>query len=224
MQRGEDGDGGTNDRADGREKPGRDEPTLVLIGLETAVLDACAKQREWPAQIASPGRLAVAGIGGRGAGGRFVGLVGDHIRIGRLDRLAELRPELVLLTLLPYLGFSEARRWANEMACPRGAAVDIPVRLCSYFRSASGRQGFLVSRSRALYQDRTVPPVLGAHGPCAQTSWPGGFPCAFGPFAPQRRRRRRMKATIGRTAGPIERSKRLRIGRAYGVSDSAALR
>jgi hypothetical protein len=46
----------------------------------------------------------------------IVGLVGDHIRIGRFDRLAELRPELVLLTLLPYLGFSEAQRWANLAA------------------------------------------------------------------------------------------------------------
>jgi hypothetical protein len=49
-----------------------------------------------------------------------VGLVGDHIRIGRLDRLAELRPELVLLTLLPYLGFGEARSWANRVARARG--------------------------------------------------------------------------------------------------------
>lgn len=43
-----------------------------------------------------------------------VGLVGDHLRLGRTDRLAELRPELVLLTLLPYLGFEEAQRWAND--------------------------------------------------------------------------------------------------------------
>jgi hypothetical protein len=50
----------------------------------------------------------------------IVGLVGDHIRIGRLDRLSELRPELVLLTLLPYLGFSEAQRWANQVASARG--------------------------------------------------------------------------------------------------------
>jgi len=49
----------------------------------------------------------------------IVGLVGDHLRIGRLDRLAELRPELVLLTLLPYLGFTEAQRWANQMASAR---------------------------------------------------------------------------------------------------------
>jgi hypothetical protein len=51
----------------------------------------------------------------------IVGLVGDHIRVGRVDRLAELRPDLVLLTLLPYLGFSEAQRWANRAA---GAQVD----------------------------------------------------------------------------------------------------
>jgi len=131
------------------------------------VLDACATEDEWPAQIAAGvyagvnfvianpsvaraltldaaaeadcvwryerviGRLAgfiqikaptgtrlptstdealVAGI---------VGLVGDHIRIGRVERLAELRPELVLLTLLPYLGFSEAQRWSNRVASSR---------------------------------------------------------------------------------------------------------
>jgi hypothetical protein len=46
----------------------------------------------------------------------IVGLVGDHIRLGRTTRLLELRPELVLLALLPYLGFPEAQRWANSMA------------------------------------------------------------------------------------------------------------
>ena len=49
----------------------------------------------------------------------MVGLVGDHIRIGRFDRLEELRPELVLLALLPYLGFAEAKRWANQTAAER---------------------------------------------------------------------------------------------------------
>ena len=49
----------------------------------------------------------------------IVGLVGDHLRVGRLDRLAELRPELVLLTLLPYLGFVEAQKWANQIAGAR---------------------------------------------------------------------------------------------------------
>ena len=46
----------------------------------------------------------------------MVGLVGDHLRIGRQDRLEELRPELVLLTLLPYMGFSEAKSWADKVA------------------------------------------------------------------------------------------------------------
>jgi hypothetical protein len=46
----------------------------------------------------------------------ILGLVGDHVRIGRLDRLAELRADLVLLTLLPYLGFADAQRWANLTA------------------------------------------------------------------------------------------------------------
>jgi hypothetical protein len=143
--------------------------SLALAGLETAVLDACAPEGEWPAQIAAAiyagvdfaiahpavartltidgaaeadcmrryerviGRLAgfiqikaptsarlpastdealVAGI---------VGLVGDHLRLGRLDRLAELRPELVLLTLLPYLGFTEAQRWSNQVANAHGS-------------------------------------------------------------------------------------------------------
>lgn len=45
----------------------------------------------------------------------MVGLVGDHLRVGRTDRLLELKPELVLLTLLPYLGFAEARHWANRV-------------------------------------------------------------------------------------------------------------
>jgi hypothetical protein len=46
----------------------------------------------------------------------IVGLVGDHLRVGRSDRLEELRPELVLLALLPYLGFAEAQSWANRIA------------------------------------------------------------------------------------------------------------
>jgi hypothetical protein len=137
---------------------------LVLANLETAVLEACASEEEWPAQIAAGicagvdyaiahpelaeilSSDAPAGSGtlnryesviGRLAGflrvkapikerlpgstdealvAGMVGLVGDHLRIGRLDRLEELRPELVLLTLLPYLGFSEAQRWANQVA------------------------------------------------------------------------------------------------------------
>jgi hypothetical protein len=154
----------SSDRAGGPERPSQDRLPLALTELETAVLDACAKQGEWPAQIAAGvyagvdfaianpavaqalnfegtvkndsvrryerviGRLAgfiqiKAPIESRLPGSTdealvagVVGLVGDHLRIGRVDRLEELRPELVLLTLLPYLGFAEAQRWANETA------------------------------------------------------------------------------------------------------------
>jgi hypothetical protein len=157
-------DSDRDDRAGAPGEPAPGELPLALTGLETAVLDACAGQREWPAQIAAGvyagvdfaianpavahaltfeaavesdsvrryerviGRLAgfiqvKAPLDSRLPGSTdealvagIVGLVGDHIRIGRLDRLEELRPELVLLTLLPYLGFAEAQRWANEMA------------------------------------------------------------------------------------------------------------
>ncbi|HXQ88725.1 MAG TPA: hypothetical protein VN733_03715 [Solirubrobacterales bacterium] len=136
----------------------------ALAKLETSVLEACAGEEHWPAQVAagiyagidyaiahpevaetlaydstaevesirryesvvgrlagflrakapSDERLPVATDETLVAG--MVGLVGDHLRIGRLDRLEQLRPELVLLTLLPYLGFDEAQRWANQTA------------------------------------------------------------------------------------------------------------
>jgi hypothetical protein len=137
---------------------------LALANLETAVLEACAREEEWPAQIAAGiyagvdfaiahpelaetlasdargnpdplqryesviGRLAgflrvkaplterLPGATDETLVAGMVGLVGDHLRIGRLDRLEELRPDLVLLTLLPYLGFAEAQKWANQAA------------------------------------------------------------------------------------------------------------
>ncbi len=46
----------------------------------------------------------------------IVGVVGDHLRIGRLEALEGLRPDLVLLALLPYLGFAGAQDWANRLA------------------------------------------------------------------------------------------------------------
>jgi hypothetical protein len=137
---------------------------LALANLETAVLEACAGEDQWPAQVAagiyagvdyaiahpevaetlaydstaeadslrryesvigrlagflrakapSQERLPVATDETLMAG--MVGLIGDHLRIGRLDRLEQLRPELVLLTLLPYLGFDQAQEWANRTA------------------------------------------------------------------------------------------------------------
>lgn len=43
-------------------------------------------------------------------------MVADHLRAGKLDRLREAAPELVELTLLPYLGAGEARRWGRGRA------------------------------------------------------------------------------------------------------------
>lgn len=137
---------------------------LALANLETAVLEACAGEEQWPAQVAAGIYAGVdyaiahpevaetlaydsaaedeslrryESVIGRLAGflrakapslerlpvatdetlmAGMVGLIGDHLRIGRLDRLEQLRPELVLLTLLPYLGFDEAQKWANRTA------------------------------------------------------------------------------------------------------------
>jgi hypothetical protein len=45
-----------------------------------------------------------------------VGLVvGEHIRLGRPERLHALRPELHLLMLLPFLPFEEAQRWVTKV-------------------------------------------------------------------------------------------------------------
>ena len=150
---------------DDRSSQGGPHPFPVALNrLETAVLDACARADEWPAQVASaiyagvefaidnPATAseltmeAAARIGdfsqyerviGRLAGfirvnapidsrlpvstdeavvAGIVGLVGDHVRAGRVERLAQLRPELVLLALLPYLGFEDAQSWANRAA------------------------------------------------------------------------------------------------------------
>lgn len=44
--------------------------------------------------------------------GGIATVVSDHLRSGRAHRLVDVAPELVYLTLLPYLGFAEAKRWA----------------------------------------------------------------------------------------------------------------
>ena len=143
-------------------------PSTVVEELEAAMLDACGRSAEWPAQIAAgvyagvdfaiahpdlvedlslewsrdargvrrydvvitrlarflsekaPANRRLPGSTDEALVGGVVGLVGDHLRIGRLERLAQLRPDLVLLTLLPYLGFEEARRWANQLADATG--------------------------------------------------------------------------------------------------------
>ncbi|HVT00584.1 MAG TPA: hypothetical protein VHE08_08720 [Solirubrobacterales bacterium] len=66
-------------------------------------------QAQAPVGKRLPGSTDAALVGG------VVGLVGDYLRLGRADRLEELRPDLVLLVLLPYLGFAEAKSWANRV-------------------------------------------------------------------------------------------------------------
>jgi len=42
-------------------------------------------------------------------------LIGVHLRAGRQDELVKIGPDLAQLALLPYLGFDEARRWADSL-------------------------------------------------------------------------------------------------------------
>lgn len=46
--------------------------------------------------------------------GSIVSVVGDHLRRDRLDHLPAVGPDLVQLALLPYLGFAEAKSWAQS--------------------------------------------------------------------------------------------------------------
>jgi hypothetical protein len=41
-------------------------------------------------------------------------IVSDHLRAERDDGLARIGPELVEFTLQPYLGYAEAKRWADR--------------------------------------------------------------------------------------------------------------
>lgn len=88
------------------ERDGSDPPQFrqyrVLVGRLTGFVRATAPSG--PQAMGSVDEALVAGM---------VGLIGDHIRLERLDRLKELRAEIVFLVLLPYVGFEEAQRWAN---------------------------------------------------------------------------------------------------------------
>lgn len=77
---------------------------VLIIDRFTGLLQARA-----PVMERLPGSTDTALVGG------VIGLVGDHLRLGRTDRLAELRSDLVLLVLLPYLGFDDAKSWANRV-------------------------------------------------------------------------------------------------------------
>lgn len=80
-------------------------------GAHTRAVERLAAliSRDAPAGSRLPGSTDEALVAG------IIGLVGDHIRVGRFDALRELRPDLVLLATLPYLGFDEARSWANRL-------------------------------------------------------------------------------------------------------------
>jgi len=78
----------------------------------TGTIERLAKliSRDAPEGSRLPGSTDEALVAG------IVGLVGDHLRVERFEALKALRPDLVLLALLPYLGFAEAREWANRFA------------------------------------------------------------------------------------------------------------
>jgi hypothetical protein len=48
----------------------------------------------------------------------IVSVIGDHLRRDRIDELTAAGPDLVHLALLPYLGFAEAKSWAQSVADP----------------------------------------------------------------------------------------------------------
>jgi hypothetical protein len=91
---------------------------LVLVEQHDAIglYDRMVKRLAAMIRLRAPAASRLPGSTDEALVASIIGLVGDHVRIGRLDRLVQLRPELVLLTLLPYLGFAEAQRWANLVA------------------------------------------------------------------------------------------------------------
>jgi hypothetical protein len=86
------------------EEPSESGYTGTIEGLARLI------SRDAPAGSRLPGSTDEALVAG------IVGLVGDHVRIGRFEALKALRPDLVLIALLPYLGFAEAQEWANRFA------------------------------------------------------------------------------------------------------------
>ena len=91
----------------------------VLEGVQVASLSGYTVTIERLAALISrdaPGGSRLPGSTDEALVAGIIGLVGDHIRVGRLEALEALRPDLVLLALLPYLGFAGAQEWANRLA------------------------------------------------------------------------------------------------------------
>jgi hypothetical protein len=59
-----------------------------------------------------------AGPGDEALVGAIASIVAYHLRSERLDRLEDAVPELVCLARLPYLGFEEAKGWAEKATTP----------------------------------------------------------------------------------------------------------
>lgn len=78
------------------------EPFRRVVEAMAQLLDEVAPGKARPGPRASA--AAIAGIGL---------VVGDCVRFDRPDRLPALCPELHLMILLPFLGFDEAKRWAQ---------------------------------------------------------------------------------------------------------------
>jgi hypothetical protein len=46
--------------------------------------------------------------------GGIASVIGDHLRRDRSDQLPAIAPGLIYLALVPYLGFADAKRWAQS--------------------------------------------------------------------------------------------------------------
>lgn len=84
-------------------------------GFDRTVVCLCAMLTTVaPAELHLPVATHEALVGG------VLTIVAGHLRRDRHDRLLAAAPDLVLLLLLPYLGFDEARRWAATAAVGGG--------------------------------------------------------------------------------------------------------
>jgi hypothetical protein len=67
-------------------------------------------------QQTAPSTGYVVAPSSRGSVAGVVTIVADYVRSGHTGRLEGLGPELVQFVLAPYLGFSEAKQWADRPA------------------------------------------------------------------------------------------------------------
>jgi hypothetical protein len=90
------------------------------LAIEPQLSDSSSHQRYliehfsamFAAEALSPQRLA--GSSDEAVVAVIAAVIGEHLRHDRLDQLGEMASELVYLSLLPYLGFDEAKSWAES--------------------------------------------------------------------------------------------------------------